>query len=94
MDELVEENLRAMGYKGKIPPKLVAMLTEFKKRQDQVRPAPLSLEAIIFCSMMHEAIEGLTAKFSKPPKEKKDGEKKDGEKKDGGEGAEKKKGAE
>ena len=55
MDELVEEKLRAMGY-AEIPKKLANMLREFKKRQDAVRPMPLSLDAIIMCSMLYEIL--------------------------------------
>ncbi len=53
MDELVEERLKAMGYKS-VPKELVALLNEWKRRQDAVRPAPLSLDAIVCCTMMYK----------------------------------------
>ena len=46
MDELVQEKLKAMGYR-EVPKELAAILAEWKKRQDVVRPAPLSLDAMI-----------------------------------------------
>ena len=46
MDELVEEKLKAMGYKS-VPKELAALLNEWKRRQDAVRPAPLTLDAIV-----------------------------------------------
>lgn len=52
MDELVEEKLKAMGVK---PTKeLAALLNEWKRRQDAVRPAPLSLDAIVCCTMIRD----------------------------------------
>lgn len=52
MDELVDEKLKAMGVK---PTKeLAALLNEWKRRQDAVRPAPLSLDAIVCCTMIHD----------------------------------------
>ncbi len=68
MDEMVEEKLHAMGYKD-IPEKLAAMLAEFKKRQDQVRPAPLSLDAIVMCSMIYDM---RTAKSNKKEEQNKE----------------------
>ena len=53
MDELVQEKLKAMGIAN--PTKeLVALLNEWKRRQDAVRPAPLSLDAIVCCSLLHD----------------------------------------
>ena len=51
MDELVLEKLKAMGYR-EVPDELAAILREWKKRQDAVRPAPLSLDAIVCCTML------------------------------------------
>lgn len=52
MDELAEEKLRAMGV---TPTKeLAALLDEWKRRQDAVRPAPLSLDAIVCCAMLRD----------------------------------------
>lgn len=52
MDELVEEKLKAMGVE---PTKeLAALLNEWKRRQDAVRPMPLSLDAIVCCTMLHD----------------------------------------
>jgi hypothetical protein len=53
MDELVQEKLKAMGYK-EVPKELAALLTEWKKRQDAVRPAQLSLDAIVCCTMLYD----------------------------------------
>ncbi len=53
MDELVQEKLRAMGFK-EVPKELAALLNEWKRRQDAVRPAPLSLDAIVCCTMLYE----------------------------------------
>ena len=53
MDELVEEKLKAMGYKS-VPKELAALLNERKRRQDAVRPAPLTLDAIVCCTMLYE----------------------------------------
>ena len=51
MDELVQEKLKAMGIPD--PSKeLVASLNEWKRRQDAVRPGPLSLDAIVCCTML------------------------------------------
>ncbi len=67
MDELVEEKLKAMGVK---PTKeLAALLNEWKRRQDAVRPAPLSLDAIVCCTMIHD----MFLKKHVPPKEEKEG---------------------
>lgn len=53
MDEMVAEKLKAMGYKD-VPEELRKILDEYKKRQDVVRPGPLSLDAIVSCSMIYE----------------------------------------
>lgn len=67
MDELVEEKLKAMGVK---PTKeLAALLNEWKRRQDAVRPAPLSLDAIVCCTMIHD----MFLKKHVPQKEEKEG---------------------
>lgn len=51
MDELVLEKLKAMGITA--PSKeLIALLNEWKRRQDAVRPARLSLDAIVCCTML------------------------------------------
>ena len=69
MDELVEEKLKAMGYKS-VPKELVALLNEWKRRQDAVRPAPLSLDAIVGCTMFYEMFVKSSGK-GKPEKEQK-----------------------
>ena len=65
MDELVEEKLRAMGYKT-VPTELKNLLREFKKRQDAVRPMPLSLDAIVACSLIYEMFKALASKQPAP----------------------------
>lgn len=50
MDELVQEKLKAMGVEE--TKELTALLAEWKRRQDAVRPAPLSLDAIVCCTML------------------------------------------
>jgi len=50
MDELVEEKIKAMGLT--VTKELAAMLTEWKRRQDAVRPMPLSLDAIVCCTLL------------------------------------------
>ena len=52
MDELVQEKLKAMGVEE--TKELTALLAEWKRRQDAVRPAPLSLDAIVCCTMLYE----------------------------------------
>ena len=64
MDELVEEKLKAMGI-AKPPATLVGLLNEWKRRQDAVRPAPLSIDAIVCCTLIHD----VAAKLGKKQKE-------------------------
>ena len=79
MDELVIEKLKAMGYKD-VPKELAAMLAEYKRRQDCVRPAQLSLDAIVSCTMMYEMFKASRASKEQGGKEQgSGGEKKDGE---------------
>ena len=60
MDELVEEKLKAMGVKA--TKGLANLLNEWKKRQDAVRPAPLSLDAIVCCTLIHDVAAKLNKK--------------------------------
>lgn len=64
MDEMVEEKLKAMGYK-EVPEALRKILDEYKKRQDVVRPCPLSLDAIVTCSMIYELFKPSEGKKGK-----------------------------
>ncbi len=68
MDELVQEKLKAMGYK-EIPKELAAIVNEWKRRQDAVRPAPLSLDAIVCSTMLYDMFKKKSA-GGKPPDEK------------------------
>ena len=66
MDELVQEKLKAMGYR-EVPEELAAILREWKKRQDAVRPAPLSLDAIVCSTLIYEMFAKRAKK--KPPEQ-------------------------
>lgn len=68
MDELVEEKLKAMGYKS-VPKELAALLNEWKRRQDAVRPAPLTLDAIVCCTMLYEMFVKASGKAKQEQKE-------------------------
>lgn len=52
MDEMVAEKLKAMGIE--VTPELASLMNEYKRRQDAVRPAPLSLDAIVVCSLVSD----------------------------------------
>jgi len=66
MDELVVEKLKCMGYK-EVPKELACLLNEWKRRQDMVRPAPLSLDAIIAATFIYEAHKPRTNKSKEKP---------------------------
>ena len=69
MDELTLDKLRAMGIK-KVPKKLAEVLTEYKRKQDAVRPGPIPLEVLALCAVMY----GKPDEPEKPAKkEKKEG---------------------
>ena len=53
MDELIEEKLRAMGYK-EVPAELASMIAECRRKQNAVWPGPVSLDVIIVCTMLYE----------------------------------------
>ena len=53
MDEIVEDKLRAMGYRD-VPEELAKLVGAWKKRQDAVCPGPISLDALIMCVMVYE----------------------------------------
>lgn len=61
MDELVQEKLKAMGV-AKPSKSLVNLLNEWKRRQDAVRPSPLSLDAIVCCTLICDVAEKLNKK--------------------------------
>ena len=73
MDDLVKEKLKAMGYK-EVPKELASIIVEYKKRQDCVRPSPLSLDAIVTCTLMYEMFKARSGKKDKPEQDGQDGQ--------------------
>lgn len=52
MDELTVEKLRAMGVK-EIPKALADAFTEYKRKQDAVRPGPVPLEVLALLAVIY-----------------------------------------
>ena len=69
MDELVQEKLNAMGI-TKPSKSLVNLLIEWKRRQDAIRPAPLSLDAIVCCTLIHDVATKLNKRGEQKGEEK------------------------